>query len=360
MPGAYFCIVLRVDCLNAICCLLLYTIQIHGVWASKPYDSTKIRVMPVPTLGYTPETRGYAGAVCQLAFKSDPGTRLSAVKTEFQFTQKRQTILELAGSIFLPAEKCLINFTAHSSRFPDFWWGVGIHTPEINKEGFNSRRNWLELAILKNAGRNWFIGPLLKHQQRSNIEFNQTTTASFMKVSAVGIQFLHDSRDNMLNPTKGNFIDIQLTRNIAGNAGTGYRSAMDSRFYKKAGKSNTLAGRMTFSHLSSNTHFFDLALLGGDRNLRGYYLGRFRDRGMLVFNGELRTAMHKRWGMALGVGAGTVFRQPEDIFKNPFKPAFNAGLRFLADRRENINMRIDYAIGVKGQSGFYFAFGEAF
>jgi hypothetical protein len=70
--------------------------------------------------------------------------------------------------------------------------------------------------------------------------------------------------------------------------------------------------------------------------------------------------MRKRWGMALGVAAGTVFTQPVDIVKNPFKPAFNAGLRFLADRRENINLRIDYAIGVKGQSGFYFAFGEAF
>lgn len=360
MPGTYFCIVLRVDFRKTICCLLLCIMHIHSIWASNLTDSTKIRIMPVPTLGYTPETLGYAGAVCQLAFKSDNTTRLSAVKTELQYTQKRQTILELAGSVFLPAEKWLINFTAHSSRFPDFWWGVGIHTPESNKEGFNSRRNWLELAMLKNAGNNWFIGPLIKHQQRSHIEFNQTAATSFMSVSAVGIQFLQDGRDNMLNPKKGNYLDIQLTRNSAGNAGTGYRTAMDSRFYKKTRKSNILAGRMAFSHLSANTHFFDLALLGGDRNLRGYYLGRFRDRGMLIFNCELRSAMQKRWGMALGLAAGTVFTQPKDIVKNPFKPAFNTGLRFLADRRENINLRIDYAIGVKGQSGFYFAFGEAF
>ena len=81
---------------------------------------------------------------------------------------------------------------------------------------------------------------------------------------------------------------------------------------------------------------------------------------MLVFNGEFRTVLHKRWGATMGVAAGTVFSKPTAIFINPFKPAFNAGLRFVADRRENINLRIDYARGIKGQSGFYFAFGEAF
>ena len=81
---------------------------------------------------------------------------------------------------------------------------------------------------------------------------------------------------------------------------------------------------------------------------------------MLVFNSEFRATVYRRWGFALGAASGTVFTQPTDIYKNPFKPAANAGIRFLADRKAHINMRIDYAIGLKGQSGFYFAFGEAF
>lgn len=287
-------------------------------------------------------------------------TRLSAVKTEFQYTQKKQTILELTGSVFLPTEKWLINFTAHSSRFPDYWWGIGNDSRESSKEAFNSKRKWLEIAMLKNAGKNWFIGPLYRYQERSSIDFEHTISPSFLKVTALGLQCLHDSRNNMLNPQKGSFLDIQLTRNLAGGAGNGNRILMDGRTYIKTGKKGIVAGRMAFSHLTTSTHFFDLALLGGDRNLRGYYLGRFRDRGMLVFNSEYRAALHKRWGLAAGAGAGTVFLRPGNIFHTIFKPSLNIGIRFVADRKENINLRIDYAKGVDGQSGFYFAFGEAF
>jgi hypothetical protein len=48
------------------------------------------------------------------------------------------------------------------------------------------------------------------------------------------------------------------------------------------------------------------------------------------------------------------------VLSNQVKPALNVGIRFLADRKEKINLRIDYAAGIQGQRGFYFAFGEAF
>jgi Omp85 superfamily domain len=341
-------------------CLIPVLLCVKNAFTSNPKDSVKISVLPVPTLGYAPETRGYAGAVCQLAFKSGAKTRLSSVKAEFQYTQRKQSIAELSGSVFLPAEKWLINFLAHSSRFPDYWWGIGAQTPEIKKEAFNSKRNWLEVSVLKKVGVNWFLGPIFRQQRRNEIAFAQTPSSAALKVTAAGLQCLHDSRNNMLNPANGAFLDVQLTRNVALEAGNGNRILMDGRRYMKTGQKSVAAGRMAFSYLSSPTHFFDLALLGGDRNLRGYYLGRFRDQGMLVFNGEFRTVLHKRWGATMGVAAGTVFSKPTAIFINPFKPAFNAGLRFVADRRENINLRIDYAMGIKGQSGFYFAFGEAF
>lgn len=332
----------------------------QNILSATQNDSSKISILPVPTFGYAPETRGYAGAVCQMAFKTEDKIRLSSLKAEFQYTQRKQSIAEISGSVFLPSEQWLINFVAHSSRFPDYWWGIGIQTPENAKESFNSKRNWLEVAVLKKVHPNWFLGPIFRHQRRDAIAFEQTLSPSSLKVTAAGLQCLHDSRNNMLNPVKGAYLDVQITRNSAVATGNGIRIQIDGRAYKKVGAKSIAAGRAAFSYLSAPTHFFDLALLGGDRYLRGYYLGRFRDRGMLVFNGEIRKSIHKRWGAAIGLGAGTVFSQSADVFVNPFKPAFNAGLRFVADRKENINLRIDYAVGQKGQSGFYFAFGEAF
>jgi len=346
--------------LKTFVCLISGFLCAQNTVSASQKDSAKISVLPVPTLGYAPETRSYAGAVCQLAFKTDAKTRLSSLKAEFQYTQRKQSIAQITGSVFLPSEKWLINFVAHRSKFPDYWWGIGIQTPENKRETFNSKRNWLEAAVLKKVRPYWFMGPLYRHQRFDGIVFEQTQSPSSLKVTAAGLQCLHDSRNNMLNPAEGVYLDLQITRNVAVSAGNGNRIQIDGRGYKKVGEKSIAAGRAVFSYLSAPTHFFDLALLGGDRNLRGYYLGRFRDRGMLVLNGEIRTSIYKRWGAAVGAAAGTVFSQPADVFGNPFKPAFNAGLRFDADRKENINLRIDYAVGLKGQSGFYFAFGEAF
>jgi hypothetical protein len=351
---------LKVVLLKIALLLLPIVLPAKNTTLSSPKDSGKISILAVPTLGYAPETRGYAGAVCQLAFKTRENTRLSSIKTELQYTQKKQTIAEISGTVFSPGEKWLFSFTGHYSRFPDFWWGTGIHAPENNKEAYNSQRTWVELATLKRVRNNWFAGPILRHQQRSHIAFEQTPSADFLKVTAVGLQCLHDSRNNLLNPQKGAYMDVQLIRNMAGTVGKGIRLMVDGRTYFKTGKNSIIAGRMAFSHLAAPTHFFDMALLGGDKNLRGYYLGRFRDRGMLVFNSELRATLYRRWGIALGAASGNVFTHPKDIYKNPFKPAANAGIRFLADRKAQINMRVDYAIGLKGQTGFYFAFGEAF
>jgi hypothetical protein len=351
---------LKVVLLNIAFSLLPLVLPAKNTFHSSPKDSGKISVLAVPTLGYAPETRGYAGAVCQLAFKTHLNTRLSSVKTELQYTQKNQSIAEISGTVFSPGEKWLFSLTGHYSRFPDFWWGNGINTPESNREPYNSRRSWFEIATLKRVRNNWFAGPVLRHQQRSHIKFEQSPSESSLKVTAVGLQCLHDGRNNLLNPQKGSYMDVQLIRNMAGDVGNGIRVTVDGRTYFKTGKNSIIAGRMAFSHLSAPTHFFDMAMLGGDKNLRGYYLGRFRDRGMLVFNSEFRATVYRRWGFALGAASGTVFTQPTDIYKNPFKPAANAGIRFLADRKAHINMRIDYAIGLKGQSGFYFAFGEAF
>lgn len=42
------------------------------------------------------------------------------------------------------------------------------------------------------------------------------------------------------------------------------------------------------------------------------------------------------------------------------KPNAGIGLRFLVDKSENMNLRLDYAIGKNNQSGFYISFGEPF
>jgi hypothetical protein len=55
-----------------------------------------------------------------------------------------------------------------------------------------------------------------------------------------------------------------------------------------------------------------------------------------------------------------VYKNFNQIENESFKPNAGFGFRFLVDKKENTNLRIDYAVGAQNQSGFYISFGESF
>jgi outer membrane translocation and assembly module TamA len=102
--------------------------------------------------------------------------------------------------------------------------------------------------------------------------------------------------------------------------------------------------------------------MGGESLMRGYYLGRYRDKHLLAGQVEYRMlpfSFAKRWGASLFFAAGEVFNCNNNFqFKN-LLPTGGAGLRFLLFPEKDIYTRIDYALTREG-SGFYFFIGEAF
>jgi hypothetical protein len=45
---------------------------------------------------------------------------------------------------------------------------------------------------------------------------------------------------------------------------------------------------------------------------------------------------------------------------NNSKYNYGGGIRFLMDKEEHTNLRLDYAVGQDGNKGFYVVFGESF
>jgi hypothetical protein len=69
----------------------------------------KITVLPVPAIGYTPETKTYVGLVTLFTFNNtlDSLTRSSNAKLEFVYTWNKQMIFETDWNYFFPAENGL-------------------------------------------------------------------------------------------------------------------------------------------------------------------------------------------------------------------------------------------------------------
>ena len=105
-----------------------------------------------------------------------------------------------------------------------------------------------------------------------------------------------------------------------------------------------------------------LALMGGESLMRGYYLGRYRDKHLVASQVEYRIlpfSFSKRVGASVFMAMGQVFGDNHSFEWNQFLPAGGAGLRFLIFPEKDIYTRLDWAVTAEG-SGIYFFIGEAF
>jgi hypothetical protein len=96
--------------------------------------------------------------------------------------------------------------------------------------------------------------------------------------------------------------------------------------------------------------------------MRGYYLGRFRDRNLLAAQIEYRmlpVSFAKRWGATVFASTGLVYNQLQHIERDHFLVAGGAGIRFLLFPKKDVWIRADFALTNEGH-GIYIFVGEAF
>ena len=135
---------------------------------------------------------------------------------------------------------------------------------------------------------------------------------------------------------------------------------MDARKYFPLAENeeHNISVRFYQSSVLGEAPFYDLSLLGGDKLVRGYLAGRFRDKHLTTWQTEYRVPLIWRFGLAAFGGISIVYPGLNEI--EDLKPNAGMGIRFLVDKQEKTKLRFDYALGKKGDNGFYISFGESF
>ncbi|MBI3235108.1 MAG: hypothetical protein HYZ42_13920 [Bacteroidetes bacterium] len=330
-------------------------------------DSTKtkrVKVLPVPAFGYSPETKTYIGAVTLFTFNiyKDTLTRTSNAKIEFNYTWRKQMILEGGWNYFFKDEKWFTKGLIHYSKYPDYYFGIGPNTPDSNKLTFNSNRFVFETYALKKIGYKLFTGIDIKYINYSHIktESNEPKYSELTAGSTLGIGYsiLKDTRNNILTPIKGMYLYGNARYNFAK---THYGEiTLDFRYYKTWKNKYTLASRFVNDLNLGNPPFFDYAFLGGDKFVRGYYYGRYRDKILSSLQTEFRMPILKWLGLAAFGGISNLYSDVHPFKLNKTKYNAGVGLRILIDKKDRTNLRFDYALGNNNNNGFYVSFGESF
>lgn len=323
----------------------------------------KIKILPVPTFGYSPETKAYAGVVALATIDQfrDSLTRVSNAKIELSYTRNRQFIAEAGWNYFSKGEKWFTQGLVHASRYPDLYYGIGYTGNGDHPVRFESTRIKTDIHFLKSLKKSWFVGPHLRFARYGHISGDAVAKFSELKEGSYfggGMTLLKDQRDNLLNARKGHF--LMLTTSTQFSHLSNYtKITIDGRIYRTLPKWFTMATRIYQQVNTSEPVFFDQAVAGGDAFVRGYFYGLYRNRQLGFIQTEWRSFPVRRIGLAIFGGYSVLFNQKfEPQATNLYN--YGAGLRILVDKQQNINLRIEYARGVYGQSGFYIAFGEAF
>jgi outer membrane protein assembly factor BamA len=338
--------------------------------ASEPKRSG---LVPIPVLYYTPETKLAFGIAAQYYFRPAGAgleARPSTLTPVFIYTTNSQVVAEFYSDLWWSQEEYHFNGYAGYSKFPDRFYGIGNDTSQDDEEDYTPRYTRLRASIEQRffAAFRFGVGYQFEHAKLDEVEEGGLLEGGDILgseggvVSGGSVLASWDTRDNIFSASRGQY--HQLTVDLNGSAlGSDYdfgRYVLDLRGYVDTMPDHVLALQGYFGFETGDPPFQHLFLFGGQDLMRGYYLGRFRDKNMIALQAEYRIVpILWRLGAVVFGGIGDVADEPSNFAIGDFKYSIGGGIRFLLIRAEGIALRLDFGFG-DGDSGFYITLGEAF
>lgn len=352
-------------------------------WVKRQLNDTTsgahARVVAYPTLAYAPETSVELGVRTFSLFHIYNDTarnRLSEVNVYVFGTFKGQFGGWVENAVFTNQNLFFFLGRVRYQQFPLLYYGIGPNTSKQHPALVNSNFFQIRQRALRQTVGNWYAGLEFDFQDMRRVTFEPHTDqpgppdplplgAEGSTNTGLGPALVFDNRPNILNVRRGEFLELGLLWYDArlGNRYP-YRSlVLDGRVYRPLGRPNrVLAAQVYGNFLTGQVPFNNLALLGGESLLRGYYLGRYRDKNLISAQVEARWlpfSFSKRWGGALFAGAGSVAPTVGDFRLNGFRWAAGGGLRFAIFPKKDVFIRGDIGFTREGR-GVYISLGEAF
>lgn len=350
-------------------------------WVKRQLNDTTsgehARIVAYPTFAFAPETSVELGIRTFSLFHVYGDTarnRLSEVNVYAFGTFRGQFGAWFENAVFTNQNLFFFLGRTRYQQFPLLYFGIGPFTDKDYIALVNSRFFQVRQRALRQVVGNWYVGLELDFQDMRRVTFekNDRLLTTDLPLGAqgstnlgLGPALVFDNRPNILNVRRGEFLEVGGLFYDArlGNRYPFRGLVLDGRVYRPLGRPNrVLAAQVYGNFLSGQVPFNNLALLGGESLLRGYYLGRYRDKALLSAQVEARWlpfGFSKRWGGALFAGAGSVAPTVGDFRLDHFRWAAGGGIRFAIYPKKDVFIRGDIGFTREGR-GVYISLGEAF
>jgi len=326
----------------------------------------------LPVIFYTPETRlafGAGGGYYFRAARGDPATRLSRLDGFFIYTLRKQFRVTLMPEIFFSRNVYRLQTALSFSYFTDKFFGIGPETTKEMEENYTSRIYTFRLTFERklmfslSAGVKYELGRFrLVETDNGGLLANGDIPGSEGGISSgLGISLNWDTRDNTYFPSSGCYHQawVLFFRRTFGSDFHFNTYVLDLRAYFTFLTSHVLAIQGYFSFMTGDPPFQMMSLMGGQKNMRGYWLGRFRDKNLITLQTEYRIPLVKRIGVVGFAGLANVADRLSHFGRSDLKYSLGFGLRYAFNPKEKLNLRLDIGFTKEG-AGFYVTAIEAF
>lgn len=339
--------------------------------SNKQKPNKKIDFGFIPGPNYSATTGlglGLLGTATYSADRSDPTLPRSNASVYSNMTTAGFFVVGLRGNHIFPHENFQLDYKVNLSTFSTSYWGMGYANADNDDNETDYRRNRINAMarFMVKLAPNTYIGPFVNYRVTQASDVNEDFSYLWqgqdktIHTYTAGLSFTYDSRDFMLNASKGVFVQIDqtFTPRCFGNGKYNF-STTEATFatYGKLWKGAILAGELHGQFNYGHIPWSQLATVGSNDRMRGYYEGRYNDKNVIEGQVELRQHIKGRNGVVAWVALANAFPDFKNIAWRYTLP--NAGVGYRWEFKKRINIRVDYGFTRNG-GGFIFNINEAF
>lgn len=352
--------------------------QADSTVADSAPPSYRTRLIGLPYVSYTPQTKLQFGVAGGLQFKW-PGqarvaeTRPSYLAANFAYTTKGQWLTFLGTSLFTPRSDWWVSATIDAGYFPLFYYGIGPRTAEADSNLMEQRFLRLESRVLRRVATDLYFGPYVRRHSASDLDWQYSARIPPSLIggdggtsTGFGATLLLEGRNSQTTPTRGKYLQVDLLRHgrVLGGDFSYSRALVDVRTYFPVRAGRDVIALTVYGEFNGpGVPIQSMAMLSSfttQEVMRGVYLGRFRDRHALVSQADYRGHLKGRFGYVVFGSAGNVFGSAGNELTDDVKFTYGAGLRFNVNPADPLNLRVDYTLTSFGGGGISIGATEAF
>lgn len=325
---------------------------------------------------YTPEASFGVGGAVLASFKMnkrDTISQRSFLPVGLNLSVNGTIVVAGAGTFFFNENKFRIYANYGYRNEPAHYYGIGIEEADNTLRSDSTtkyHRSYFQLypRFVWEIRPNFYVGGLfdLNFTNTTDINPEMAEDPYFLKYKSkylnVGIGGLvqYDTRDDVATPSRGLLLssNFKLFGKYLGGAYNYEILELEYRQFK-----NIFRPRSTLAWIAKTQIGFgdipysELPTFGSPFDLRGYYIGKYRDKSMaygIVEYRHMLGSMEKyksgnfwaKCGFVVWGGTGTVGETPFDW--NKWKFNFGAGIRFQMQPGKNFRLDIGKGVGESG------------